>query len=196
MPRPPILARPIERLGPAGIAYQYDALNRLVQVTYADGAAIVYEYGAVGNRTLRVVNSDAATVYLDVQVDPPCNGSVIRDPDQTWYPFGTPVELTAVGSGACAFVEWTGDVPAGQEHENPLTIIADAYKSITAHLQWLMGDANCDCDLDLADFAGFQQCFDESPVSAECSMFDFDESDAIDLTDFDEFSQVITGPSE
>ena len=128
-------------IGPASITYQYDALNRLVQVTYADGSAIVYEYDAVGNRTLRVVNSDVAAVCLNVRVDPPCNGSVIRVPDQIWYPFGTPVELTAVGNGACAFVEWTGDVRAGQEYENPLTIIAEAYKSITGALP--VADGRC-----------------------------------------------------
>lgn len=39
----------------AGVAmadtYQYDALGRLLSVTYSDGSTITYAYDAAGNRT-------------------------------------------------------------------------------------------------------------------------------------------------
>lgn len=36
----------------AGVTtYKYDALGRIIQVIYADGSVIYYEYDAAGNRT-------------------------------------------------------------------------------------------------------------------------------------------------
>ena len=48
----------------AGTAYEYDSLHRLVLVTYDDGAWIRYEYDAVGNRVLDVMNSTPNVGYL------------------------------------------------------------------------------------------------------------------------------------
>lgn len=181
----------------AAITYEYDGLHRLTKVTYDDGTAVLFEYDAVGNRTMRVMSGDPNYVYLSTDVEPPGSGSVIRNPDQTWYAAGEPVELTAAGSGLCELVEWTGDVPVGHEYDNPLTVTAAPYLMfITAHFASPLGDADCDCDLDLDDFAGFQRCFGQTPVSDECAVFDFDESNTIDLTDFDQFGQAFTGPSE
>lgn len=36
--------------------YEYDSLNRLTKVTYADGAQILYYYDANGNRTSKLVS--------------------------------------------------------------------------------------------------------------------------------------------
>jgi YD repeat-containing protein len=41
--------------------YRYDALGRLVQVTYADGTTIVYIYDSAGNRTAVVTVVATAT---------------------------------------------------------------------------------------------------------------------------------------
>jgi len=45
-------------------AYTYDALGRVVGVTYANGAAITYAYDAAGNRTAVVGASAPAAVWL------------------------------------------------------------------------------------------------------------------------------------
>ncbi|MBU0640927.1 MAG: RHS repeat protein [Planctomycetes bacterium] len=176
--------------------YEYDDLHRLTRVTYDDGSAILYEYDAVGNRTLRVINGDPSSVYLETSVDPPSGGEVTRDLPGPWYPLGTPVELTAVPEGLCEFDQWTGDVPEGHESDNPLTITMDAYKSLTASFTLPLGDADCDCDLDMADFAGFQLCFDESPLSPECAIFDLDGDEDVDLDDFELWALALTGPNE
>lgn len=42
----------------ATVSYRYDRLNRLIQVTYADGAVIVYEYDAAGNRIKKLASPD------------------------------------------------------------------------------------------------------------------------------------------
>ena len=36
-------------------AYAYDALNRLVRVTYQDGTTIAYAYDSAGNRLSQVI---------------------------------------------------------------------------------------------------------------------------------------------
>jgi YD repeat-containing protein len=39
----------------ASASYTYDALGRLVQVTYDNGTTIVYSYDAAGNRTAKSI---------------------------------------------------------------------------------------------------------------------------------------------
>jgi len=138
----------------AAITYEYDRLHRLVRVTYDDGAVIVYEYDAVGNRILRVTNTDPNTVYLAVHVSPPGWNPVTRDPDLTWYPLNTQVTLTAhVWPGS--FGGWTGDVPPGQQYTNPLLLIMDDYKSVTLYVLVRAGDLNCDGTVDFGDINPF-----------------------------------------
>jgi len=181
----------------ASVTYEYDKLNRLTRVTYDDGSVIVYHYDAAGNRTARVMNTDPDKVYLSTRVDPRGNGLVERNPEQVWYDKGTPVELTAVAGGVCTFVEWTGDVPQGHEHDNPLNITADDYLSLTANFVSVKGDADTDCDVDLADFGIFQRCFtgpDGAPIGPDCRMLDFDGDEDVDLDDYAQFHAAITGP--
>ena len=58
------------------------------------------------------------------------NGSVTKDPDQTAYDHGSTVELTAIPDFGYHFVEWSGDAGGST---NPLTIVMDGYKNITAN---------------------------------------------------------------
>lgn len=45
----------------ATISYQYDALNRMVQVAYSDGRTIAYTYDPAGNRTRKSVIGELDT---------------------------------------------------------------------------------------------------------------------------------------
>jgi hypothetical protein len=69
---------------------------------------------------------------LTVQVAPPGGGAVAKDPDQPSYAYGETVDLTATPSDGYLFSEWEGDVPSGDETDNPLTITMDGDKTLTA----------------------------------------------------------------
>jgi hypothetical protein len=60
------------------------------------------------------------------------NGSIVRVPDQAQYGDGQDVVLTAVPATDYKFSHWTGDVPAGGETSNPLTLRMNSDKSLTA----------------------------------------------------------------
>ncbi len=61
------------------------------------------------------------------------------------------------------------------------------------------GDSDCDGDIDVADFAAFQQCFsgDGAPHAggSVCQSFDLDEDDDVDLSDYAQFAQRLGGPN-
>ncbi len=61
------------------------------------------------------------------------NGSVAKNPDKANYDFGESVQLTATPDVNYHFVNWTGNVPVGHEGDNPLTVIVDANKTVTAN---------------------------------------------------------------
>jgi hypothetical protein len=56
-------------------------------------------------------------------------------PESGAYPYiiGTPVDVSAVADTGYIFSHWSGDVPSGHEYDNPVTITANADKSITAN---------------------------------------------------------------
>lgn len=139
------------------------------------------------------------TVHLHVAVDQLDSGVVTKDPNQEWYTLGTPVTLTAEPVGfepLCEFDQWSGDVPAGHERDNPLSLTMDGYKRVTAHFATSLGDADQDCDLDLPDFAGFQECFGLHPLPPGCEVFDLDSSGVVDWADVELWIEAMTGPSE
>jgi len=57
----------------------------------------------------------------------------------------------------------------------------------------LWGDVNQDGDIDLADFAGVQQCFGSYP--AECQHFDADYDGDVDFNDFQTWRDGYRGPN-
>lgn len=58
------------------------------------------------------------------------SGSVIKDPDQITYSYGTDVLLTAVADPGWAFDHWSGDLSGSA---NPSTITMDGDKTVTAN---------------------------------------------------------------
>ena len=65
--------------------------------------------------------------YLNVTAGD--GGSVTRDPDQLDYPLGSLATVTAMPTNGYGFIRWTGDATGST---NPLTVVMDANKSITA----------------------------------------------------------------
>jgi hypothetical protein len=60
------------------------------------------------------------------------HGTVTRNPDLASYPFGSDVTLTPVPDPGYRFVTWSGDVPPGDEVDNPLVLTMDQHKTISA----------------------------------------------------------------
>ena len=73
------------------------------------------------------------TYALTLNVNPAGSGAITKVPDQETYAAGTPVALTATPSPGYHFLNWSGDVPAGHEQDNPLTITMDSDKTIDAN---------------------------------------------------------------
>ena len=59
-----LLLLPISLLA-ATISYEYDALDRLIQVSYPDGTVIEYRYDPAGNRTQRLVSGSDTCPHHD-----------------------------------------------------------------------------------------------------------------------------------
>ncbi|MBN1675890.1 MAG: chitobiase/beta-hexosaminidase C-terminal domain-containing protein [Kiritimatiellae bacterium] len=59
------------------------------------------------------------------------NGQV--DVSTGWHTNGSLVAVTATASVGYCFTYWTGDVPAGAETNNPLSVLMDAPRSVTAN---------------------------------------------------------------
>ena len=60
------------------------------------------------------------------------HGWVLRSPDQAVYEHGAVVQLTPIAETGYRFFGWAGDVPAGHEADNPLSLTMDANKTLTA----------------------------------------------------------------
>lgn len=60
------------------------------------------------------------------------NGSVVKSPSQLLYEHGTTVTLTATPNEGYLFTKWVGDVPAGEEKANPLSLLMDGGRRLTA----------------------------------------------------------------
>ena len=63
------------------------------------------------------------------------NGSVGRSPSDVFYKRNASVVLSASPLSGYRFVRWEGDVPAGQEGSNPLTITMNSNKKLTAGVE-------------------------------------------------------------
>jgi len=66
------------------------------------------------------------------------NGSISGDASD-YYARGDQVTITAIPNGGYSFDGWTGDVPGGQELDNPLTLTMDRARSVTANFSQNIG---------------------------------------------------------
>ena len=86
--------------------YEYDNLNRLKKVTYANGAVVQYTYDAVGNRLTKTV----AGVYTQYTISAsanPSNGGTVSGGGT--YNHGSTCTLTATANTGYNFMNWTKD---------------------------------------------------------------------------------------
>jgi uncharacterized repeat protein (TIGR02543 family) len=60
------------------------------------------------------------------------HGGVTRNPDMAFYPNGTNVAVTVTPNAPYVFAGWSGDVPAGHETDNPLTVTMNQDRTLTA----------------------------------------------------------------
>lgn len=119
--------------------YEYDNLNRLTKVTYANGAVVQYTYDAVGNRLTKTTTGANTQCSITATAYPVYGGSVVG---AGTYNMGSYCTLTAMPNTGFAFVNWTKN--GSQVSTNPtysFTVVEDAdyvanftmeYYSITA----------------------------------------------------------------
>ena len=75
------------------------------------------------------INVTVSGHILDVDADPPGDGTVTIDPDRDQYNHLESVQLTAVPATGHIFDGWSGDLSG---NDNPETVIMDSDRSITA----------------------------------------------------------------
>jgi len=69
----------------------------------------------------------------DLAISAGKGGTTKPSPGMHTYYIGTEIRVEAVPYQSHRFNGWTGNVPAGHENDNPVTITMDSYKSITAN---------------------------------------------------------------
>ncbi|MBI3124513.1 MAG: fibronectin type III domain-containing protein [Ignavibacteriales bacterium] len=79
-----------------------------------------------GNKSI-AANYSVSTYALTVIS---VNGTITKNPDQVSYAHGAQVQITAVPITGYTFIGWSGDATGS---ENPLTVIMDGSKNITAN---------------------------------------------------------------
>jgi YD repeat-containing protein len=84
--------------------YEYDNLNRLTKVTYANGAVVQYQYDNVGNRTKKMVEG-AYTQYTITATANPTAGGTISGAGT--FNEGSNCTLIATPNTGYTFVRWT-----------------------------------------------------------------------------------------
>jgi len=82
-------------------------------------------------------DTNASVIQLcqkyNLTISASAGGTTDPSPGDYTYDSGIQVSITATPDSGYGFSEWTGDVPLGQENDNPVTVIIDSDKSITAN---------------------------------------------------------------
>lgn len=87
--------------------------------------------------------------YLTVNAD---HGDVALSPDLAVYDFGSTVQISLSIDDLYRFDQWTGDVPTGQETDNPLVLTMDDNKTLDAEFTHLVGGVTVNVDPDSASW--------------------------------------------
>jgi len=144
---------PAEYDGPHPYAYGMHELaagetytNRVSSPAYASGSLRRVCDGWTGSGDVPGTGLDTSVVWTATQdsgltwqwtteylldTETTANGSV--GPADAWHTNGAQVEITATPDGSYEFSYWSGDVPVGEETQNPLTVTMDQARQVTAH---------------------------------------------------------------
>ncbi len=104
---------------------------------YADQTDIDAQPRVVGSNV--DMGADEFARVLTLTVVGQDKGQVVVEPNDMFYEPNAIVTLTAEAHEGKGFFGWEGDVPAGQEQHNPLTITMNADKEITATFKCGLG---------------------------------------------------------
>jgi len=98
--------------------------------------------GAGGSFTMTLTNTAHLTWLWSTNVlftrTAGANGTISGDASG-YYARNGDVTITAAPNGGYSFAGWSGDVPGGQENDNPLTVTLDRTRNITANFSQNIG---------------------------------------------------------
>lgn len=107
-------------------------------------------------RTLTLSTVGGGTGTMDMQP----TGAEIENPLEVKYSNGTTVQLTADADAGSVFRGWSGNVPPGSELDNPLTVLMDRERVISARFEPaldlsidIVGEGTVRIDPDLPSYA-------------------------------------------
>jgi len=108
---------------------------------------------------------------------------------------GTGFDLAAVGMPWIQYVRI--DNPTGSGSTPEIDAVADVSPACEGGRPFAWADFDHDCDVDVADFATFQACFNgpNRPLPTDCQAdADFDGDCDADVADFSRFQACFNGP--
>jgi len=80
------------------------------------------------------VQKPQVTYTIIATANPPDGGTVSRNPDQTYYTYGTNVNIMAIPADGYTFTGWVGDATGDA---NVATVAMDGNKTLTANFQYI-----------------------------------------------------------
>jgi hypothetical protein len=128
---------------------------------------------------------------IDITAGPSGNTITATSPKDTWIDLSIDFTMPAGTQAIPRFVNITARGTTGTG-----TAYFDACEAVVLNV-FDGADADGDGDEDLFDIGEFQRCYSGdgvTPLKWNCTVFDNDDDEDIDLTDFDYFVPRVTGP--
>jgi RHS repeat-associated protein len=188
------------------VEFTYDALGRRIykrDYSIGDGFGVITLFVYDGQNVIAEYDLSAATSYSPVLVRDYLHGSTYIDERIATR------DLASAGDPAYYYLLKELYSVAGLTDNTGTMVEAyayDAYGKVTPYSVQMVncdvtGDADDDCDVDLADFELFQLCYHPTggipagcPSSVEAKL-DLDNDNDVDLTDLAAFASAGTGPT-
>ena len=124
-------------------------------INWTEGSTILstsaaYQISVTGNRTI-VANFKLNSYGLTLLINPSTGGSVTKTPNLASYDSGTSVILTATPNAGFTFTSWAGDASGTT---NPLTVVMNSNKNITANFTAVVPVVNLGTIANFGTFGG------------------------------------------